>query len=208
MRVGLPKVAAALSRPPSRVELPERGRRAAVAAILTPDLELVLLRRAEHPGDPWSGHVSFPGGRVEHGETTLQAAIRETHEEIGVDLGSAQLLGPLDELRTAGHLPPLVIHPYVFALSGAPSFALNGEVASVHRIGLDRLLRGEGRGAMRRTFRDAQLTLPHVDFEGGRLWGLTLHMVDDLLDRLDGRGRGLARSGLVGDQPWDGARSV
>jgi len=203
MRLSLPTVSAALSRPPSRVALPESGRRAAVAALLTPGLDLVLLRRAEHPSDPWSGHVSLPGGRVEAGESPLQAAIRETAEEIGVDLARAELLGPLDELRTAGHLPPLVIHPYVFALSEEPLFLPNEEVASVHRIGLDRLIGGHGRGVMRRPFQNAQLTLPHVDFEGGRLWGLTLHVVDDLLDRLDGRGRGLARTAGAGETPWD-----
>jgi 8-oxo-dGTP pyrophosphatase MutT (NUDIX family) len=193
----------AVSRPASRIDAGEGTRRAAVAAILTPDLEVILLRRAVHPSDPWSGHVSFPGGRVEPGETPLEAAVRETREEIGVDLSVARWLGPLDEVQTAGHLPALIIHPFVFALPTAQDLRPNYEVASIHRVALSVLIEGEGRGDMDHLWRGQMLRLPRVDFDGGRLWGLTLHMVDDLLHRLDGRGRGLERvDGPGGGGPW------
>jgi 8-oxo-dGTP pyrophosphatase MutT (NUDIX family) len=204
MVLTLARIEEALSREPVRVQVPAGARQAAVAAILTPALELVLLRRAEHPGDPWSGHVSFPGGRVEAGETPLEAAIRETAEEIGVPLDRARLLGPLDELRTAGDLPPLRIHPFVFALPFQPEFRPNYEVASVHSLALGALLAGAGRATMRHPWRGGDLDFPCVDFAGGRLWGLTLHVVDDLLHRLDGRGRGLARNAAAkGATPWE-----
>lgn len=203
MSTSLDAVQRALVRPPHRLELPDGGRRAAVAAVVTGDLDLVLVRRAERTGDPWSGHVSFPGGRVEPGESPLDAAIRETAEEISLDLGCARLLGPLDELRTMGPLPPLVIHPYVFAVQELPDLSPNEEVASVHTVHLEDLLTGRGRGTMHHPWKDQQLVLPRVDFDGGRLWGLTLHMVDDLLHRLDGGGRGLERSRLRGQTPWD-----
>jgi len=51
------------------------------------DLELLYLKRVERPNDPYSGHVCFPGGHVEHGETSIEAAIRETKvrtSEIGM----------------------------------------------------------------------------------------------------------------------------
>jgi hypothetical protein len=134
--------------------------------------------------------------------------MRETLEEIGVDLRAAELLGPLDQLQTAGHLPPLRIHPFVFALQHEPAFQPNYEVASVHRLGLVALLRGEGRGLMRHPWRETVVTLPRVDFAGGRLWGLTLHVVDDLLHRLDGGGRGLERAAASGETPWERAGRV
>lgn len=202
MELSVSRVERAVVRPPQRVAVPGGGRRAAVAVVVTPELELILLRRAEHPADPWSGHVSFPGGRVEPGETPLQAALRETSEEIGLDLRPARQLGSLDELTTAGHLPPLVIHPFVFAVGPLPELRPNYEVATIHRLGLSTLLRGDGRGAMKHTWRDQPVTLPRVDFAGGRLWGLTLHMVDDLLHRLDDGGRGLQRLGGGERTPW------
>jgi 8-oxo-dGTP pyrophosphatase MutT (NUDIX family) len=84
--------AALLSRPPARVAEAVSAR-AAVALILregTNGLELLFIRRADHPQDPWSGQMAFPGGRAEPGEEDLKAtAVRETAEEIGVDLESA-----------------------------------------------------------------------------------------------------------------------
>jgi 8-oxo-dGTP pyrophosphatase MutT (NUDIX family) len=64
-------------------------------------LELLFIRRAEHEADPWSGQMGFPGGRAEAGDTDLkQTAIRETLEEIGIDLArDGAFLGPLDEVR-------------------------------------------------------------------------------------------------------------
>lgn len=164
------------------------------------------MRRAEYDGDPWSGHLSFPGGRVEPGESVLEGAVREVEEELGVALPSHALLGELDEVRTMGPLPPLVIRPFVFALEERPVLVPNEEVAAVHQLPMDHLLADEGRGLMRHPWRDTELSLPRVDFDGVRLWGLTLHMVDDLLHRLDGRGRGLARIGQSGEPPWTARR--
>eukprot|EP00871_Galdieria_phlegrea_P002084 jgi/Galph1/2877/GphlegSOOS_G1502.1 len=51
-------------------------------------LQILYIKRSLQHNDPWSGHVAFPGGRQEPGETDLQTAIRETKEEIGIDLGN------------------------------------------------------------------------------------------------------------------------
>src|SRR5262249_34398676 len=83
-----------------------RGR-AAVAAILREpagalggDPEVLLIRRAERKGDPWSGHMALPGGRMATGDADLAATVtRETLEEIGLDLGAhGRLLGQLDDI--------------------------------------------------------------------------------------------------------------
>src|SRR5262245_34151321 len=66
------------------------GERAAVAAILLPrddTFEILLIRRAERPTDLWSGHMAFPGGRRSPEDRDLLAtAVRETEEEVGLDL--------------------------------------------------------------------------------------------------------------------------
>jgi 8-oxo-dGTP pyrophosphatase MutT (NUDIX family) len=190
------RLRALLARPPRRIE--PVGGLAAVSVVLVPGEvgpEVVLIRRAEHPADPWSGHIAFPGGRVEpHDEDALDAAIRETEEEIGLQLPRHAALGGLDDLAAVGGRPGLVIRPFVFHWPGRlPRVVPNREVASVHRLGLDRLLRGEGRGSMAWVHQGVPLTLPCVQFDGQRLWGLTLRMVDDLLDRIDGRGVGMER---------------
>lgn len=186
----------ALSRPVTSLR-PTAGW-AAVSAIFTADLDLLLLKRTEHPNDPWSGHLSFPGGRVEPEEEPLDAARRETVEEVGLDLHDAQLLGRLDDLAAVGGRPGMVIRPYVFLLPGQlPPLRPNpSEVAGTHTVALSDLLSGEGRTTMTWERGDQRLTLPAVELRGlshPRLWGLTLRMVDDLLHRIDGRGVGLKR---------------
>jgi 8-oxo-dGTP pyrophosphatase MutT (NUDIX family) len=188
----LDMVRAALGHPPA--PHPDPGApEAAVALVLTPGLDVLFMLRSEQQGDPWSGHVSFPGGRVEPRDGDARAAsIRETREELGLDLMSAEYLGELDPMPTVVG-PRLVIRAFAFALPSEPVLRPNGEVASVHRRSLSDLLAGAGRGEMPWTWRGQPMTFPCVDFDGVRLWGLTLRFLDDLLDRLDGRGRGLER---------------
>ncbi len=171
--------------------------RAAVAAVLCGDLDLLFIARAEVPGDPWSGHIGFPGGREEPGdESLLHTAIRETREELGLDLSRAEVLGTLGEITTVTGLPPLVVHPWVFHVGDPGALRPNREVAEVYRVPVRDLLADRGRTSFELDLRGHRVTLPRIDepFPGERfLWGMTLRMVDDLLDRLDGRGIGLAR---------------
>jgi 8-oxo-dGTP pyrophosphatase MutT (NUDIX family) len=106
---------------------------AAVAAVLheaAHGSELLFIERAEHPHDPWSGHMAFPGGRVDPGDATARhAAERETLEEVGLDLAGAELLGRLDDVEGA---PPgfdsLVVSAFVYHLDRRPAATLNYEV--------------------------------------------------------------------------------
>ena len=76
--------------------------RAAVAVVLGPTsegLQLLFIERAQHPDDPWSGHIAFPGGRIEADDPSPRAAAeRETLEEVGLDLSTAEYWGRVDDL--------------------------------------------------------------------------------------------------------------
>ena len=106
---------------------------AAVAVILhdgADGLEALFIHRAVRAGDVWSGQIAFPGGRREPGDADLRAtAIRETHEEVGVDLSHAEQLGVLDDLHPRTPvLPPVVVRPFVFALTARPTIVIDVEV--------------------------------------------------------------------------------
>ena len=109
-------------------------RQAAVAMVLrrrSEEPEVLFIERAKQRGDPWSGHMAFPGGRVEPGDADLcRAAERETLEEVGLDLSSAERLGRLDDLH--GHrapgVPELVISAFVYHLPDSSELVSNNEV--------------------------------------------------------------------------------
>jgi len=102
---------------------------AAVAIIRcrTPRDRYLILRRAAHPDDPWSGHFSFPGGRKDKTDTDLLATcIRETAEETGILLSVDQLQQRL-VLEPAGRLlsQPIWVQPFLFTLPEPPPLQLN-----------------------------------------------------------------------------------
>ena len=109
--------------------------RAAVAMVLRErerGPEVLLIERSRKESDPWSGHMAFPGGRLDEGETVEQAARRETHEEVGLSLHDAEPLGRLDDLtgRRAGASTGLVISAFVFRHHGeTPLVYQEAEVA-------------------------------------------------------------------------------
>lgn len=174
--------------------------RAAVALILREGddgLELLFIQRADHPGDPWSGQMGFPGGRQEARDPSLAAtAIRETAEEIGVDLDrSGERMGQLDELRAVARFQPLslVISPFVFRLAGEASFRLNQEVREIHWLPLDGLLGPAWRSTYHHVHEGRTHPLPCFRHEGRVIWGLTYRMFASLEERLrqaDGYGEG------------------
>src|SRR5438105_6871550 len=112
---------------------------ASVAVILhdgDEGLEALFIHRAVRAGDTWSGQIAFPGGRRDPGDADLLAtAIRETMEEVGVDLSSAERLGVLDDLypRTPV-LPPVVVRPFVFALTARPPIRVSRAAQSAFWI--------------------------------------------------------------------------
>jgi 8-oxo-dGTP pyrophosphatase MutT (NUDIX family) len=131
------------SRVPLRHDPADPIRRAAVALLLRlgdgDALELLLIKRAIYESDPWSGHVALPGGRQEPGDPTLlHTAIRETREEIGVDIsGQGVVLGVLDELSpSTPRLPPLTILPHVAAVERDLPLTLSREVADAFWVPL------------------------------------------------------------------------
>jgi len=176
--------------------LPERRagsvrEQAAVAAVLRrgPEgLEMLFILRAEHPRDPWSGHMGWPGGRLDESDgSPLATAVRETLEELGLDLGcDAELLGALPEARTHLQRPgmPHWVAAFVFALAGDPVLNPNHEVRETHWVPLAFLLDRRNREHFVWTGRGIPMPLPCYRWGDRIIWGLTLGMLDSLLAAL------------------------
>lgn len=118
-------------------------RRAAVAMILreeTPGLiETLFIKRAEHPHDPWSGHMAFPGGREDATDPSLEhVAIRETLEETGLVITPEMRIGRLHDIG-GGRLRPfdMSVSPFVFHLPHKAEITTNHEIADTVWVPLD-----------------------------------------------------------------------
>jgi 8-oxo-dGTP pyrophosphatase MutT (NUDIX family) len=185
-----------LNLPVREAQLPDGVRRAAVALVFGPEEDLLFIRRAERKGDLWSGHIAFPGGREDADDSSLRAtAVREVREELGLDLQDARCLGALPPQASPRNAGPQQVNviPWVFQLSRWPALAPNHEVAAVLRVPLATLVARESRAEFPYDWLGAVYDLPCVNLPEGRLWGMTLRMVDDLLEHLEGTPTG---------QPW------
>ena len=181
MRLDLEQVAARV-RGFEPTELADPG--AAVATVLRDGPEVLLIRRAEHPDDPWSGHMAFPGGRREAQDGSLvHTAARETREELGLDLDRrGELLGALDDVPT--HLNALVVRPYVWRVGAIGELRPNHEVAAVEWVGLDSLRSGARDTEHAFVYRGDEHRFPAYEVDHGVVWGLTFRMLQILFEVL------------------------
>lgn len=163
------------------------ARPAAVALVLLEGpqgLELILIKRAERGDDPWSGQIALPGGRYEVGDRDLEAtAVRETSEETGVDLSGAERLGALDDLypRTS-LLPPVVVRPFVFALTRRAALVPSDEVQRAFWLPLGRLSEPGVRREVTVTVRGGAHTLPAYLVDDDLIWGMTERILTPFVD--------------------------
>jgi 8-oxo-dGTP pyrophosphatase MutT (NUDIX family) len=161
---------------------------AAVAVVLAPAPDAVLLiRRAERVGDPWSGHMALPGGRQEPSDGDLIAtAIRETAEEVGLMLSRDHLLGSLDDVAPLTPiLPPIAIRPHVFLVRQRPPLTLNPEVAGARWVDLDRLLEPGTHHPVRLEVGGESRDVAAYELDDAIVWGMTERVLNALLAQVD-----------------------
>lgn len=170
------------------------GRAAAVSAVFregSNGLDVLLIRRANREGDPWSGHMAFPGGRRDAVDRDLlETALRETREEIGLHLDAdAELVGTLDDQDTSHrHKAGFLIRPFVFRLGRAVDFTPNHEVDEVLWAPVAPMLRGEIDSSIEVSFENVRYTLPAWNVGGRTVWGLTYRMLQDVFGRVRAAG--------------------
>lgn len=170
-------------RPDPLLQVPATGAHA--SAVLVPlyvanDEPHVLLTRRSAALSTHAGQIAFPGGRLEPGETSIQAAFRETREEIGIDARHAHVLGELTAHRTISSTSHIV--PHVVLLSEVPhEFAMNSEVDRVFSVALTELIRPDTFAQEHWVFGDREVVVPMFYLDDETVWGATARMLQDLL---------------------------
>ena len=165
---------------------------AVVSLILTEtsNPEILFIKRAQNPNDKWSGQIGFPGGRMENFESHHQTALRETLEEIGLSLHTAENLGILDDIqgRKSSHLLEFYVRPFIFSIEEkVVDFIPDpSEVESVHWVTMEHLLNSKYHINYQLIHPETQqfMQLPGVQLPNGDiLWGLSYVMLTDLLNK-------------------------
>lgn len=164
----------------------EQVRRAAVAVLLHDEPSgprVLLMKRADRAGDPWSGHISLPGGRFEAFDPDLHAtAIRETREEVGIELAGSRYLGQLPALHPMSSGPKgIEVTPFVFLTEVALEPSLGPEALAAFWLPL--ATAGAGAFDATYTYPGSAMTFPSWNYEGHVIWGLTMRILGDVLGR-------------------------
>jgi 8-oxo-dGTP pyrophosphatase MutT (NUDIX family) len=167
------------------------ARRAAVAILIrlgeNDEPEILFIQRAVYEGDPWSGHIAFPGGREEPGdESPLGTVFRETFEETQLDLReTAHLLGVLDDLRPrTATLPAMVVRPFVFLVAESREPVLSLEVAASFWVPLTNLFDRSVWDETTVVAGDVEMSRVAFHHRGFVIWGMTEKILSHLLEIL------------------------
>ena len=168
----------------SILELDEGPPVASVAIIINPNDRggsILLIKRTERQGDPWSGQMAFPGGhKASDDRDFLETAIREAREEVGIDLREHELLGLLPLVYTRSR--QVQVAPYVFQLKSNVLVQPNEEVAESFRIPLSVLETIEASKTEVKV-EEGELIVDAYVYSGRVIWGLTFRIINILLDR-------------------------
>ncbi len=166
--------------------IPDNGlpRAAVLIPLYTKDglLHVLLTRRTELV-EHHKGQISFPGGALDEGDPGLDAcALRETHEEIGVDPRDVTLFGSLDDMVTVSNF---VVTPYVGAVTRPAPYPFRPnahEVAEILEVPIPHLL--DERNLITEVRRIQGRDVPVHSFRYGDhiIWGATARMLKQFLD--------------------------
>lgn len=164
----------------------ERAAVAIVYKVKHNTIYVLYIKRRALPRDPWSGHIAFPGGRYrEDDKELIDTAIRETYEEVGIDLRKdAVFIGKLDPTWTMVNRN-MSIHPFIFKLLteyDLREYVPNDEVEEAYWIPLNELSEGKCKRFVR-SFNDYWLVYC-FRWKNVVIWGLTYRITNKLLDNI------------------------
>lgn len=145
-------------------------KRAAVAIIRNED-DALLIRRKVFPGDPWAGHIAFPGGHVHDSETIEQGVLREVQEEVYLSFSEAQISYVMEAMHP-NRAPGLTVYPVIIDTGNFEGAGAGPEVDDIRVVNI-------------RDFRETRHPengFPALDYGGWIVWGLTYRIIMRYLD--------------------------
>lgn len=149
---------------------------------------VLFMKRAKKLFDPWSGHISLPGGMSEpFDKDFVDTSIRESFEEVGIKLERKELIGKLSPVQAVakGKKLSLYIHPFVYILN--KEFKLKedrNEVDHTFWVPLEHLVSSSNEGIKEVGFWPFLYKFPAIIFKQYKIWGLTYKILKNLKNYL------------------------
>ena len=161
---------------------------AAVAILLVEreELNVLLIKKCSREGYDWSGHMAFPGGRVDGEDKNLQeTALREMHEEVGIEAQAVEKIASLGVFRT--HIKNLTVEAFVFLWRGTDEIVIHeNEVEWTVEVPLGHFLDHHIKERFHEKSPDELGLDLRYPIENHTVWGLTANMLHTLLEALRG----------------------
>lgn len=162
----------------------EKTRQSAVLILIFPlngKLSTIFIKRPTYEG-PHSGQVSFPGGKFDEvDETLIETALRETHEEIGIDTDQINIIGPITPLYIP--VSNMMVTPVIGFIESLP--ALNPNVQEVEytiTVSIDELINPKNKSVKIISAHGKQITAPYYNVSNETIWGATAMILSEFLE--------------------------
>lgn len=166
----------------------ENYRESAVGIYIFPHqsaFHTVLIQRPKYDGTH-SGQISFPGGKKEHSDPTIEfTARRETFEEVGIDFHTGELIGGLTDVYIP--VSKFIVRPFVYFLDETPNFKLDPrEVEDILLVDLESSIVNNPIERSTIEFRGGikQKNVPHFTIQENIVWGATGMILAELRDTI------------------------
>ena len=147
------------------------------------DLWLLMIKRSENPRDPWSGQMAFPGGHAdERDRTLLDTAVRETLEEVEVNMQDQELLGHLRDVQPKN--APMIVTPFLFLLLSEVHPTSSQEAKEVLWVPMSFLLDPKNISSVKVAIGDQEVLMGCYVYSNHVIWGMSFRIIRDMISMI------------------------